>query len=438
MAYDTDELEDIGVENPEKKLLGAYPRPNIPQPAGAGIPEAPPISFGTPPIVSPVATNEPPPVKPPQRPTAADYPANELHGGKKALGLLFTGLGAWGNPQLGQSISHSLFEQPKIDAQNKLKEAQGEYDTELQQGETQRKNKADIEEKEAKAKKDAQPPKKTFENIQQLHAEAVQDAIANGVDPAKDPKVQQIEDSIQRIQKEAPQKTGNDFDKYYAQWLKDNKQQDTAANQLKAHKEWETQGGKEAQGTWMPLYDEKGRVVGAWNAATGQHRASPPDALPGHTAPGAHIASTADAATEKKIAPLRAVVEEADKAATLKDMADKGNAEADVDLALTFFKTMRSATQGGSGIRFTQQENNLIMDARNIWGTLEVKGNKLFSNGQPLSKEQRQQILDVINVHRAAAQRQLDEMKQGSNGAPPAAASEDSNDPLGILPKKKQ
>ncbi len=168
-------------------------------------------------------------------------------------------------------------------------------------------------------------------------------------------------------------------------------------------------------GSFMPLYDAKGRVTGAWNPKDGRVINAPGN-LPGTTAQGQHITTEAQTALDKKTAPLKAVVDEADQAATFKDMADKGNAEADVNLALSFFKAMRSSQSGGSGIRFTQQENNLIMGSRGLMDSLEVKGNKVFSNGQPLAKKQRQEILDVINVHKKAAQRQLQEL-QGGGGS---------------------
>lgn len=38
---------------------------------------------------------------------------------------------------------------------------------------------------------------------------------------------------------EKPAPVGNDFEQFYAQWLKDTKQADTAANRLAAHKQWE-------------------------------------------------------------------------------------------------------------------------------------------------------------------------------------------------------
>lgn len=67
--------------------------------------------------------------------------------------------------------------------------------------------KAQIADRQATARKTnadaiAAGQPKQDKNLAQMHVEAVQDAIARGVDPATDPKVKQVEDSIQRIQKE--------------------------------------------------------------------------------------------------------------------------------------------------------------------------------------------------------------------------------------------
>lgn len=202
----------------------------------------------------------------------------------------------------------------------------------------------------------------------------------------------------------------NDFEQYYSKWMQDKKQPDSAANRLQAHKEWETQGGKEPSGSWMPLYDEKGRVTGAWNAMTGQHRTAPPDALPGRTAQGSHIASTAEAANEKAVKPYQDMLTSADEAKTLADMAEKGNAEADVDLALMFFKMMRGQN---SGVRFTQQENNLIMHARGMGQDLVGIGQKVLGGGQPFTPDQRKNVVAVIQMHADVAKKALDRLQGG-------------------------
>lgn len=65
---------------------------------------------------------------------------------------------------------------------------------------------AQADEQRALAAKNARPTPEKFENITQLHAHAVQDAINRGVDPSADPRVLQVEDAIQRVQKQAAPK----------------------------------------------------------------------------------------------------------------------------------------------------------------------------------------------------------------------------------------
>lgn len=167
------------------------------------------------------------------------------------------------------------------------------------------------------------------------------------------------------------------------------------------------------KGSFMPLYDEKGNVTGSWNAATGAVTKAP-SALPGNTSQGHGIQQHATAASDKEAAPYKAMVESASEAHTLQDMANKGNASADVDLVLSFFKMMKGA--GGSGVRFTQQEQQMILGARNTGQDLVAIGQKVIGEGQPLTPEQRQHMVDVIDMHAKAAQSHLDAGQQGGGG----------------------
>lgn len=233
-----------------------------------------------------------------------------------------------------------------------------------------------------------------------------------------------VSEWLKLVAENKPDKESKD-DKDIADYIAANNLQNTPANREKARADIAKRAptakvAVEGTGSWMPLYDKDGKVSGAWDPKTGQVRNAPPN-VPGTTSGGAAIASKADAAAEKKAAPLKAAISEVETARDLKAAADKGNAEADVGLVLAFFKAMRGATGpggAGGGIRFTQQEQQLIMGARNIWGSLQVVGNKVLSNGEPLSRTQRQQVMDVIELYGRAAQRSLDELQ----GKKPAAA----------------
>lgn len=135
---------------------------------------------------------------------------------------------------------------------------------------------------------------------------------------------------------------------------------------------------------------------------------------------------------EKLTKPYRDIIGTYDDSEKLRAMANAGNASADPDLALAFFKMIRGG--GGAGIRFTQQEQKLILGARNTMGDLEAFGQKVMGGGQALTPEQRTNMLAVMKVHRDAAQREIDRVQGGLGAAPQGqtAPSGGSGDPLGI------
>lgn len=166
-------------------------------------------------------------------------------------------------------------------------------------------------------------------------------------------------------------------------------------------------------GSFMALYDENGHVVGAWNPKSNRVVKPPEGALPGNTAQGAGITNKAGVAKEKEAKPYNDIVEAASEAHALADMADKGNASADVDLALSFFKMMKGS--GGAGIRFTQAEQNMIVGARSAGQGLLAAAQKVIDGGQPLTPEQRKNMLAVIDMHAAAAKQHLQGGAGGSH-----------------------
>lgn len=435
-----DEL-DLTDEEREKRRLGVG-TPIMPSRYDSGSPRVPASASVTPGLDAAKLDTTPPdipsqpesigtPIAPTQQQPGAPRPlydeyqrqlnnkagVQNLHGFGGGLVKGLEAIGSVISPGAMMAIPGTRFHH-QLQVNNAARGAE-EENKEIASQEEEKLRGAQTEEQRALADKNRKPPEKVGTTPEET---TIHDLMTgNGGAPRVNPKTQQpytyMDAYTDVMMAKAGTKPPQKPDAPEQQYIDEYQQKHPGSSVQEAIKAYKKDTEKEPTGSWMPLYDEKGNVTGAWNATTGETKKSP-GGLPGKTAPGSHIGTAAEAAMEKKVAPLRGIVEEADKAATLKDLADKGNAEADVDLALTFFKTMRSAQQGGSGIRFTQQENNLIMGARSLWGGLEVKGNQIFSNGEPLSKVQRQQILDVINVHKQAAQRQLQELQSG--GAQPS------------------
>ena len=173
MAYDDYSPVRPGEDDEEKRLrLSAMQLPSA-RPNASGSPVPPPSEY---PAVMPDQQQEKwrmyPPVAPPQsfapvgmpdmktpspigdyippipgqrteaplprRPQPSDYPPVQLHGWRKGLGALFTGMAAFGSPEEGERVHQHLFQEPRERAQQQYQAAASAYDTELQQGREQR------------------------------------------------------------------------------------------------------------------------------------------------------------------------------------------------------------------------------------------------------------------------------------------------------------
>jgi hypothetical protein len=214
------------------------------------------------------------------------------------------------------------------------------------------------------ALRDANPVPKAVkpENLAQMHAEALQDAIARGVKPSEDPKVLAIEDAIQRVQKEPTAKTPNDFESFYTKWLKDNNQADTAANQLKAHKEWEIRpdqpGANDARNDRSYQYNNN--II------------------------------------EKQRAPIDQRLERLDRA---EQAVNQKSAQADALIAPELLSVMVGGQ--GSGLRMNEAEISRIVGGRSKWADLQAILQKWTpGSGLSVTPEQRQQISALLKVVR--------------------------------------
>lgn len=96
--------------------------------------------------------------------------------------------------------------------------------------------KANLENAEAQKALNGTPKKP--EDLNQQYADAVADAVKRGDNPLQDQKVQQFADAITQIQKQPQEKTPNDFEQFYGDWIKDNNFPDTAHNRVLARKQW--------------------------------------------------------------------------------------------------------------------------------------------------------------------------------------------------------
>lgn len=418
----------MGRGTPDEAPQPSAPTAPTPDTSGGGgfygrmvsplVPSARNVPVATPTFEPPGGPSTPPflgtgsvrPARPDVMPTRADFPAKpELSGWKKYLGLGLATLG--GSPQLAETILHGQADKAERQYQRADKEWEQEQADKYRAAQTENLL------SEARAR---QTPKPDFgKTPEEMTLHDLMTGGDNGqprINPGTGKPYSYLE-AYQAVKQAGqdvkPEKTPSEKEQDISDYLAANKLPNTATNREKARNVIANRG-KQEPGNMLPMYDPQNKqLVGAWDPKSGRTVKAPTGG--GTTSQGISEIDKQQQAVQKQIQPYQAVIDESNQAQQLKDAADKGNAEADVGLALTFFKAMRSGTTGGSGIRFTQQENNLIMGARSLWDAMEVRGNKIFANGQPLSKTQRQSILDVIKIYRDAAQRRVNELQGSSN-----------------------
>jgi hypothetical protein len=284
--------------------------------------------------------------------------------------------------------------------------------------------KADIEQEQADTAKEKVEQDKP-EKLAQDYADAVIDAHKRGVDPSTDPTVQQYGDAITALQKPAVPKAPDDFDQFYTGFLKDNNLTDTAANRLKARTQWEAAAAKPPTGTFMPLYDQTGKVTGAWDPATGKIQHAPEQGLPGTTSQGQGIGSKAANVHNKEIETNQKVLDHAQMA---DEAAKNPTGPGDYTLLMSFV----DATKPSSGFRFTEAERHMIIGARGLADAATAKYDE-YTKGPFLGPEQRQTMLGIIHNAAGQAQKNMDRLQtapgsEGGGGAKPGAG----NDPFGL------
>lgn len=199
------------------------------------------------------------------------------------------------------------------------------------------------------------------------------------------------------------------FNQAHAAWVAQNPGKQPGLDDIRSMVE--ASKGSE-KGTLMMIPDGKGGSV-AQMVHSG-------DAVPaGATTVAGLGAAAKDAGKEAKAA--QAIVDEADLAHQAAQEATNGNAEGDVDLALSFFKTMKGSS--GSGIRFTQAEQNLIRGARSSAGDLLAIGQKVVGGGQMFTPKQREDVLRIIDLHANQAKKHVSGSQGGDSNTPPPGAT---------------
>lgn len=241
-----------------------------------------------------------------------------------------------------------------------------------------------------------------LETLQQGLAQAINDSLTNNRDPNTDPVVKVWRDAITGTQKPAAEKS-----------TKEQLQQKLVEAQNSGNTKEAARLQKQLKDI-DPLGENR---IAVTVAGQSEHKSEYEQ----------NRSDKQKAALNKVLAPNQAIVDEAAMGHELQKAADNGNSAADVDLALSFFKTMRSATSGSSGIKFTKQENDLIMGARSLWESMAVQGNKVLSHGEPLSREQRQRMVDVMDIHAKGAQRKIDEANKAAESNSTKKGDEDGD-----------
>jgi hypothetical protein len=247
---------------------------------------------------------------------------------------------------------------------------------------------AKTEEQQARAKKETAaanaPPKKQFENIAQLHADAVQEAITRNVDPAKDPKVLQIEDSIQRIQKETPVKPDTQT------------QEDQRYEQIKTNAVMKKPITPE-DAAWAQAYEKRKTLTPFATAVAQAPQKGTERSDKSYTLHSGRL--------DKLSLPVDQIMQ---RFGRLKDTLDQGSPQADALVAPELLSVMSGGQ--GSGLRMNEAEIARIVGGRSAWESLKASINHWKTNpddARSITPDQDRQIRALVEtVHGKLIQKQ--------------------------------
>jgi hypothetical protein len=204
------------------------------------------------------------------------------------------------------------------------------------------------------------PP--AYKSPQEGYTAAVQNAMARGADPSKDPAVQHWADAITSVQREpnqpAPKPT--EEEQFTQKYLKDNGLEDSAQNQLKARTAF-TRAGREPKDTSL---QENARTQHSYEYANGQ--------------------------LEKVRTPIDGI---AQRLGNLQESLKQGTPQADALVAPELLSIM--AGGAGSGLRMNEAEISRIVGGRSKWEDLKAAAQKWSldpKSANSITKDQRTSI----------------------------------------------
>lgn len=372
-------------------------------PAPAAPPAMPPVAHGAGPNFGTAMDNT---IGARPNPNAPQYQPIKPTLGQSILGRIAAGMVGYRNPQAGVAVRREQEQAPIRAAQQKYSTDVNDYNQKFGQ-ELQLSNEeqneplraSEIAKNEATATKELAPVAAKNESPQQGYAQAIQDAITAGRNPADDPHVQAWKAAIDATQK---QPNPNEEDKAISDYEQAHGEPDTPANRDKARVALKREEQPPERGTWMPIYGPGGVIAGSWNPATGEQKSAPGN-LPGTTAAGVGEQNRETAAQEKQVAPHQTNL---DEIAEAREFAASPSPTNDYGLLMDYIGLTKPESLGK--LRLNSQELKLTLGTRSSLGDLEALGQKI-ANGQMLTPTQRHDMLKTLAIvekyEKAAIQR---------------------------------
>jgi len=401
----------VGIYDDEEDLLrnGGY-APVAPPPSDAGPPpSAPPVTSSAPmPAVGslgdlearagqPSTYHGPDSTPPAPRPSWKDYAPPEPHGWGK-VGHSLAAI----NP-----ITNRIFNQmPEQRAEQNYKNATAEYEAPIAEQDKE----AQAEQNQARAELERQQAETLRKNGGQkqgltpeettIHDLMTGESGTPRVNPQTGNPYSYLEAYAAVNQaKQDPQVKDKQQD--IGDYLAANKLTDTPANRETARKAI-AERGKQEPGSYMPLYDDKGHVTGAWDPKSGHIVKPPAEGLPGTTGAGVTQQTKAADANKKALDPLQGVI---DEIAESREFAASPSATNDYGLLMNFIGVTKPESL--AKLRLNQNEVSLAKGTRSALGDLEALGKKLES-GETLTADQRASMLKTMDVVEKFTRRRMD------------------------------